>query len=93
MSGTLRAVRHRKAQQDEMRKKAVEERQRQAQLQENREAVIAQVCKAFGWKNLDAFAQQMITTAFAGKIVDIKSLKADLQKWKEARGSDSRQEE
>lgn len=53
-------------------------------LNANREEVIAEVCALFGWKKLDPFAEKMIDRAFAGKMVDIKQLKADIAVWKKA---------
>jgi hypothetical protein len=61
--------------------KAIENGKRIAALQANREAVIAEVCALFGWKELDPFAKEMIDKAFAGQIVDIKQLKADIADW------------
>jgi hypothetical protein len=81
MSGTLGAIRKRKAERERQRLKALEQSRKQAELQANREAVIAEVCALFGWKELDPFAREMINNAFAGQIVDIKQLKADIADW------------
>ena len=51
-------------------------------LKLNREAVIAEVCAMFGWKELDQFAKEMLDKAFAGQAVDVKQLKKDLAAWK-----------
>ena len=58
--------------------------EKQKSLRLNREAVIAEVCAMFGWKELDPFAKDMLDKAFAGQTVDIKQLKKDLAAWKEA---------
>jgi hypothetical protein len=81
MSGTLGAIRKQKAERERQRRKALEQSRKQAELQANREAVIAEVCTLFGWKELDPFAKEMIDKAFAGQIVDIKQLKADIADW------------
>lgn len=81
MSGTLGAIRKKKAEREAMVQKAIAQSRKQAELQENREAVIAEVCALFGWKELDPFAREMIDKAFAGQIVDIKQLKADIADW------------
>jgi hypothetical protein len=81
MSGTLGAIRKQKAERERQRLKALEQSRKQAELQVNREAVIAEVCALFGWKELDPFAKEMIDKAFAGQIVDIKQLKADIADW------------
>lgn len=83
MSGTLRALRLKKAQQEEWIRKTIEKEQRQTELRQNREEVIAEVCKLFGWSKLDDFAQKMIDEAFSGQIVDLEKLKSDLAAWKE----------
>ena len=81
MSGTLGSIRKQKAERERQRMKALEQSRKQAELQQNREAVIAEVCALFGWKELDPFAKEMIDKAFAGQIVDIKQLKADIADW------------
>jgi hypothetical protein len=81
MSGTLGAIRKQKAERERQKIKALEQSRKQAELQANREAVIAEVCALFGWKELDPFAREMIDKAFAGQIVDIKQLKADIADW------------
>lgn len=82
MSGTLGTIRKQKEQQEKARKKILAESIKQKNLSLNREEVIAQICKTFGWTELDDFAQKMIDDAFNGKIVDIKKLKKDLEEWK-----------
>lgn len=81
MSGTLGAIRRKQAERDKQRQRIFEQGRRQAALVKNREAVIAEVCELFGWKELDPFAKEMIDKAFAGQIVDIKQLKADIADW------------
>lgn len=84
MSGTLGHVR-RERQKDEDDRIAAEIREvRQLQLEKNREEVIAEVCKLFGWSKLDDFAQKMVDNAINGKIVDIDKLKSDISAWKQA---------
>lgn len=80
-SGTLGAIRKQKAEREAMVQKAIAQSRKQAELAANREAVIAEVCALFGWKELDPFAKEMIDKAFAGQIVDIKQLKADIADW------------
>lgn len=84
MSGTLRAIRLKKAQQEERQRKAIAEAQHQEELRRNREEVIAEVCKLFGWSKLDDFAQKMIDDAFSGQCVDIEKLQSDIAAWKQA---------
>lgn len=84
MSGTLGHIRRERQKQiDEQRQNEIRII-RQAQLVKNREDVIAEVCALFGWSKLDPFAQEMIDLAFAGEIVDIDKLKADIAAWKQA---------
>ena len=56
--------------------------EKQKSLRLNREAVIAEVCAMFGWKELDPFAKEMLDKAFAGRVVDVEQLKKDLAAWK-----------
>lgn len=93
MSGTLRALREARKQWDEQQRKSLLETQKEKYLKENRQRVIAQVCKLFGWSKLDDFAQKMLDETFAGQIVDIKKLKQDIQKWKEQQSDSSEGEQ
>lgn len=93
MSGTLGAIRKQKAERERQRLKVLEQGRRQIELQANREAVIAEVCALFGWKELDPFAKEMIDKAFAGQIVDIKQLKADIADWQTKQNEPEESEE
>lgn len=83
MSGTLGAIRRQQEQLEKQRKKIIQESNKAKSLEKNREAIIAEICKTFGWTELDDFAKDMIDNAFKGKFVDIKKLKKDLAEWKE----------
>jgi hypothetical protein len=83
MSGTLGAIRRERQRREEVLRKAQAEADKRQSLELNREAVIAEICEAFGWTELDEFARKMIDDAFAGQLVDVKQLKKDLAKWKE----------
>ena len=80
-SGTLGTLRRQREERERRQREAIERGRKQAELAENREAVIAEVCALFGWKELDQFAKEMIDKAFAGEIVDIEQLKADIADW------------
>ena len=84
MSGTLGNIRKQREQLLAGQRRAAAEQRRQEALQANREAVIAEVCRLFGWSKLDDFAQKMIDDAFAGELVDIEQLKADIAAWQSA---------
>lgn len=83
MSGTLGTIRKQKEEREKARKKILADSIKQKNLSLNREEVIAQICKLFGWSKLDDFAQKMIDEAFNGQIVDVKKLKKDIAAWKE----------
>ena len=84
MSGTIAHKRRMEAAKQSELAKLRAKAEKQKSLRLNREAVIAEVCAMFGWKELDPFAKDMLDKAFAGQTVDIKQLKKDLAAWKEA---------
>jgi len=85
MSGTLASIRRKKQLEEETRRKAIIQNNKQKSLEQNREEIIAEICNTFGWTELDDFAKKMIDDAFAGKFVNIKKLKKDLADWKESK--------
>ena len=91
MGGTLRSLRKAQQAREADIKQSQQRQQKRVALQQNREQIIAEICKTFGWSELDDFAKNMVNTAVAGGLVDIKKLKQDLAKWKEQK-SDSSQE-
>ena len=93
MSGTIARERRRSTAHatDMARLRAKAKKQQSMQL--NREAVIAEICATFGWKELDPFAQDMLDKAFAGKSINVKKLKKDLADWKAAQSEESITEE
>ena len=82
MSGTLGIIRKQKEEQEKARKKILAESIKQKNLSLNREKIVSEICKTFGWTQLDDFAKKMIDEAFNGQMVDIKKLKKDLFDWK-----------
>ena len=84
MSGTIAHKRRMEAAKQAELAKLRAKAEKQKSLRLNREAVIAEVCAMFGWKELDPFAKEMVDKAFAGETVDIEQLKKDLAAWKEA---------
>ena len=93
MSGTIARERRRSATHTANMARLRAKAKKQQSIQLNREAVIAEVCATFGWKELDPFAKDMLDKAFAGKAVDVKKLKKDLADWKSAQSGDVRTEE
>lgn len=85
MSGTLASIRKNKKLAEEARRKANIEANHQKELKANRENIITEICKTFGWTELDDFAKKMIDDAFSGNFVNIKKLKKDLADWKESK--------
>lgn len=83
MSGTLGSIRRNEEQRQAVIRQAAARTARQKQLSRNRDEVIAEICALFGWSKLDDFARKMIDDAFAGEIVDIRQLKADIAAWRE----------
>lgn len=77
MSGTTAKAKNRKAQERKKTRLANE-------LSENREAIKAAVCKAFGWKSLEPFAEDMISRTLNNELVDMPKLLHDLRTWQEA---------
>lgn len=84
MSGTIAHKRRMEAAKQAELAKLRAKAEKQKSLRLNREAVIAEVCAMFGWKELDPFAKDMLDKAFAGQTVDIEQLKKELAAWKEA---------
>ena len=84
MSGTIAHERRRSAAHTANMARLRAKAKKQQSIQLNREAVIAEVCAIFGWKELDPFAKDMLDKAFAGETVDVEQLKKDLAAWKEA---------
>ena len=84
MGGTFGSLRKKQRQREEQIRKAEFEALKREELRKNREEVIAEICKLFGWSKLDDFAQKMIDDAFAGQVVDIEKLKKDIADWKKA---------
>lgn len=84
MSGTIAHKRRMEAAKQAELAKLRTRAEKQKSLRLNREAVIAEVCAMFGWKELDPFAKDMLDKAFAGQTVDVEQLKKDLTAWKEA---------
>ena len=84
MSGTIAHKRRMEAAKQAELAKLRAKAEKQKSLRLNREAVIAEVCAMFGWKELDPFAKDMLDKAFAGQTVDVEQLKKDLAAWKEA---------
>ena len=62
-------------------------RQKAEALAKNREEVIKAVCNAFGWTKLEPFAENMLNQSFAGGIVDVDKLIADLAKWQKTQNN------
>lgn len=89
MSGTLGFIRKQQKQQEQIKRKALQQNQKNITLKQNREQIIAEICNTFGWTELDDFAKKMIDDAFSGKFVDVKQLKKDLSKWKETKEQSS----
>ena len=87
MSGTIAHKRRMEAAKEAEFLKLREKSAKQKSLQLNREAVIAEICSMFGWKELDPFAKEMLDKAFAGHAVDIEQLKKDLAAWKSAQAA------
>ena len=82
--GTLGTILRRKAEREERERKVIDACEQEQKLRRNREEIIAEVCRTFGWSELDEFAEKMIEQAFYGQVVDIGKLKADLAAWKES---------
>ena len=82
MSGTIAHKRRMEAEKEAELMKLRTKSAKAKSLKLNREAVIAEVCAMFGWKELDPFAKEMLDKAFAGKVVDVEQLKKDLAAWK-----------
>lgn len=53
------------------------------ELAENRRRIKEEICRTFGWKALDQFAEEMLERTLDGKIVDMPKLIHDLRKWQE----------
>lgn len=85
MSGTLASIRKKKKLEEETRKNVIKQINHKNELKINREEIISEICKTFGWNELDDFAKKMIEEAFSNKFVDIKKLKKDLADWKESK--------
>ena len=58
MSGTLASIRKNKKLAEEARRKANMEANHQNMLKINREQIITEICKTFGWSELDDFAKR-----------------------------------
>ena len=84
MSGTIAHKRRMEAAREAELMKLRAASAKRKSLQLNREAVIAEICSMFGWKELDPFAKEMLDKAFAGQVVDVEQLKKDLTAWKAA---------
>ena len=82
MSGTIAHKRRLEAAKEAELMKLRTKSAKAKSLKLNREAVIAEVCAMFGWKELDPFAKEMLDKAFAGQAVDVEQLKKDLAAWK-----------
>ena len=87
MSGTIAHKRRLEAAREAELVKLREKSAKQKSLKLNREAVIAEICSVFGWKELDPFAKEMLDKAFAGQVVDVEQLKKDLAAWKAAQSA------
>lgn len=85
MSGTLRNIRIKKQQKEALRSRVSRQNLKQIMLYENRQKIIAQICRTFEWSDLDDFAKNMIDEAFAGQLVNLEKLKKDLQDWKQSK--------
>lgn len=89
MSGTFGTLRKKQKQLEEQRKKIVSQSNKTKELEQNRQEIINEICKTFGWTELDDFAKKMIDDAFSGKFVNIKKLKKDLADWKENKNQEA----
>lgn len=62
-------------------------RQKAQALASNREKVVKAVCTALGWSKLEPFAENMLNQSFAGGIVDVDKLIADLSEWQKTQNN------
>lgn len=62
-------------------------RQKAQALASNREKVVKAVCNALGWSKLEPFAENMLNQSFAGGIVDVDKLIADLSEWQKTQNN------